>query len=362
MRRFILASVSVCALAWSSSAWAVVGSTTVTASDGAKPIAGATISVTFKDAAGRALRSPRPQPARTGKRTIKIPPGAVSADISVTADGRTATRTDVAVSLLDDREFVVDLPGPGSPPSPFDPGSPGVPPTDGPGGPMIVFGLGSHSTACNPGNWKTTGFVSFDIPDPVGENPDACMSTALRGSVSIGTSVRMGGSWLVGGEVDIGFANGKSSVTGIPGSVNGVPGVTPAVAANDSVSINKTWDFGLRGRFGYFVAPRTVVYGTAGVAFQHIEATVNCTAAGACGINGIPAFSATNSKLLTGWTAGGGVETSLTQMLVARFEYRYSHYGTYSATLGQPANLSVAADIKQRTHTTLFGIGLKLGR
>ena len=71
------------------------------------------------------------------------------------------------------------------------------------------------------------------------------------------------------------------------------------------------WDAGIRARGGYLVTPGVLLFGTVGVAWQHVEVTMNCSAAGVCGFNGIPAFSATNSKVLTGVSVGGGVDVKL---------------------------------------------------
>jgi hypothetical protein len=68
------------------------------------------------------------------------------------------------------------------------------------------------------------------------------------------------------------------------------------------------------------------------------------------------AFSATNSKVLTGVSVGGGVDVKLGGNWSARGEYRYADYGTWRTTLGTPATLAVTADIRMRTHTALFGL------
>ena len=76
-----------------------------------------------------------------------------------------------------------------------------------------------------------------------------------------------------------------------------------------------------------------------------------------CGVNGIPAFSQTNSTAMFGWTAGAGLETALTDRWVARGEYRYSDYGHWNTTFGTPANLAVAANIHGRGLTAPPFIG-----
>lgn len=370
MRKFAVAVATLGLLAWSAPAWAVVGETTVKVADGATPIPGATVTVTFKDAAGTPIQTVKRKTRRArssaGTVTAKIPDNAATADIAVrTANGKTETRSGVDVALLDDKTFAIDVPG-GTPPQSQPRRGPSVatpvmpPPVEGPDGTVIGIGLGVQSTACN--NWKTTGLVSLSVSDPIGENPEACFSSAFRPSVYLGTSRRVGASYLAGIEADLGITNSSKTVNGIPGTVGGIPGLTAAAAANDSVTVKKIWDGSVRGRFGYFLTPRTVVYGTGGLALQQIEATVNCTAAGACGVaGGLVASSTTNSEMLVGWTLGGGAETALTDRIVGRVEYRYADYGTFTSTYGSAANIAVTSDIALRTHTVLVGLGVKLG-
>ena len=350
MRRLAFAIAAFGVLAWSAPASAVIGETTIKVADGATPIPQATVTVTFKNRAGTPIQTVRRQTPRTGTRTVTIPDNTATVDIEVvTASGKTQTRSGIDVALLTDRVITIDVadaPGPGAP-------------AEGPAGTIVGIGLGGKSDVCK--NWRTSHISIFDEVDPPLEDTGACFSSALRGSFYAGYSTRVGSNWLAGAEADVGYANSKKTIRGIPGSINGALGVTAAIAANDSVTVEKTWDFSLRGRFGYFVTPRTVAYGTAGIAFQTLDATVNCTVAGACGSNGIPAFSQTNSKTLVGWTIGGGVETSLTDIIVLRGEYRYADYGSYTARFGTAAGLAVTSDIQVRTHTALVGVGVKLG-
>jgi outer membrane immunogenic protein len=141
---------------------------------------------------------------------------------------------------------------------------------------------------------------------------------------------------------------------GIPGAAGVI--VPAARAGNDCVNMKEGWDAGIRGRLGYLVTPWVMVFGTGGVAWQRVKATLNCSAAGACGFNGVPAFSATNSTVMTGYSVGGGVDVRLGGNWSARGEYRYADYGTWRNVLGNPAALAVTTDIRMRTHTALFGL------
>jgi outer membrane immunogenic protein len=73
------------------------------------------------------------------------------------------------------------------------------------------------------------------------------------------------------------------------------------------------WNGATRARIGY-AFDRFPVYGAAGVAYQDREVKRP---------NGDK-----SSKTGVGWTVGGGVESALTDNVVARAEYRYTDYGT----------------------------------
>jgi outer membrane immunogenic protein len=185
---------------------------------------------------------------------------------------------------------------------------------------------------------------------------EACFSTAFRGSIYVGYSWQVGPSSIVGIESDVGFSNANKTNQGIPGTVGII--VPPALAANDTVNVKHSWDASVRARFGYLMTPNVLVYGTAGPAWQHVEATVTC-GTGICGANPILPFSVSNSKSLAGATAGAGVEAGLTRNLIARAEYRYSIYDTFTATYGTRQTLGITSDINMRTHTALIGLAFK---
>ncbi len=329
-------------------AWAIVGETTVTVTDRGKPVAETKITLTFKTEQGRPIR----KITTTNRRKVKIPDGTKRVDIAVTTRRKKETRTDIDVGLLIGRDYPIEIPGADDPPGTATPNDPS--------GPIIGGGIGGRTTVCD--DWHTRDIVTFNIADPIGQERDRCLSSGVRGSIYIGTSTRVWNDWMAGVEADIGWANTKKTINGIPGSVGGVPGVTAAVAANDRTTMKETWDFSLRGRFGRFVTPSTVIYATGGLAVQSVDASVTCSATGACGVNGIPTFTQTNSKTMFGWTLGGGVETALTDRWVARGEYRYSDYGHWVTTLGTPAAFAVTTDIHMQTHTALIGLAYKLGR
>ena len=70
----------------------------------------------------------------------------------------------------------------------------------------------------------------------------------------------------------------------------------------------------IRGRLGFAVVPRTLLFAAAGVALANFEFRENS------GPNSV-------KSALIGWTAGAGVDHAFTNNFIGRFEYLYADYG-----------------------------------
>jgi outer membrane immunogenic protein len=175
--------------------------------------------------------------------------------------------------------------------------------------------------------WNATGVGPANV---FGVNP----ATA---SVQMGESHgRLGGyaGWMTpiathcegGLEADIfGATTATTRKGGLPGvNYNGAP-------TFDTVSESQHYDASVRARGGYRVEPGTLVYGSVGVAFREIDLKGNCPGGGGswCGVP----ESQSNSKTLTGWTIGAGVETQLMPQWTVRLDYRYAGFGNTGFTL-----------------------------
>jgi opacity protein-like surface antigen len=199
------------------------------------------------------------------------------------------------------------------------------------------------------GTWTAVDVTSLSTGDPL-------IDAIKRGRADdIAEDVYWGylwdyGDWVAGAEADWAYYNALLD-PGIPGT-GGLPGNRSA----DSVTMRAKWAFSLRGRLGYLVTPFTQVFVAVGPSWLRENATVNCTAAGVCGTNGIPAFTQTNSTTRLGLTVGTGVETKIIGNWRGRMEYRYSDYGTWRTTFGTPSLLSTTADIHVNTHQLLFSV------
>jgi outer membrane immunogenic protein len=120
-------------------------------------------------------------------------------------------------------------------------------------------------------------------------------------------------------------------------------------------------DGSIRGRAGFLVVPSVLVYGTAGVAYQKVEANLTCSFAGPWCFP--PVFSdilsETRSETLRGWTAGGGLEWMIHDGWLLRGEYRYSDLGSFSPTFFAGTQNDVFTNIHVVTQEATFGIGYK---
>ena len=168
------------------------------------------------------------------------------------------------------------------------------------------LGGGMRSTACN--NWHTKRVESTPgVDDAIGENPDACFSTAGRVSVYVGYTWSLRNNFMAGIETDAGYSNANTTRRGIPGTVGSI--VSAAGSVNDSVNVKENWDGSVRGRLGYNVNAAITVYATTGLAWQQLHATITCGGGtGICGSAGLTPFSASQSTTRVGWTLGGGAE------------------------------------------------------
>ena len=248
-------------------------------------------------------------------------------------------------------------------------------------GPYFGGSLGGRGTTDNVSN---EGQVTFFLPD-ARPNPTASNSrTAFYGNVVVGYNsvVPLGGTaqkLLLGVEGFVGTGNNRSTMPGIPGT-GGI--ATPAVAANDSTTVRETSDFGVLGRIGTFVPvgnSAVAVSFLGGVGFQRVSLDLNCTTAGACGTNGIPAQTLSTSKTMTGSLIGFEVGVPLASVLGAtsspgnaverilrtaniRAQYLHGDFGHASATIGNPAQIQLTMDQKITSNTVTVGLVVPLSQ
>lgn len=198
----------------------------------------------------------------------------------------------------------------------------------------------------------------------VTNNPANFDSASVRGGIYGGYNWQVSPRWVVGFDGDVAQADNKKTIVGIPGTL------TPAVLATtlDRSQVRATWDAGIRARVGYLIDPSLLVFVTGGASWLHLEGSAFCGSPAAgiwCTIPADRGATWTNTSTRTGWSVGGGLEWMWSRNWMIRGEYRYADYGTFSSiffpqVLPGPTSDSVAADIKMRTHTAIFGLAYKL--
>jgi len=132
-------------------------------------------------------------------------------------------------------------------------------------------------------------------------------------------------NWVAGIEADIQGIAGQA----VNGSITS--NTTTGLSSTLTGSMDTRWLGTLRGRLGVLPAPTVLVYGTGGLAYSEVQATTSLTQSDSSGFSG----SGTGDDfayLVTGWTAGGGVEWMFTQNWSAKLEYLHYDLGTTSIT------------------------------
>jgi len=124
----------------------------------------------------------------------------------------------------------------------------------------------------------------------------------------------------------------------------------------DSARIESAWDASLRGRLGFLLTPKTLVYTTGGLALLHQEVGASCGGTYPVGWCIVPNADS-RSAISAGWTAGGGIERMLTPAWILRGEYRYSDYGSQSFTLFEDQPLdSIDLTVEQKASLAYLGL------
>ena len=119
--------------------------------------------------------------------------------------------------------------------------------------------------------------------------------------------------------------------------------VSPCTGDSATTSSTIDWYGTFRGRAGW-VAGNILFYGTAGLAYGHVD--LSSTFMSAIG----QSLSADTSSVRAGWVAGGGIEYLLRPDLTLNFGYQYVDLGTVSladpiSTLSQNASAHAAFSV-----------------
>jgi outer membrane immunogenic protein len=223
--------------------------------------------------------------------------------------------------------------------------------------------------------WTATSLR--DPPGPIGgtqlpidpTSPSNYNSVAARFGGYAGYNWQFARTWVTGLEGDFGYSDKTTNKVGFPGCaaagcVTGLSYVPGGPAGGDTTSATARWDASARARLGYLFTPDLLLYGTGGVAWQNMQATGNCGPVASsfyCNGGGQPIpSSVTQTRTLTGWTAGAGAEWHVFGNWLLRGEYRFADFGTWTSVF--PFGATGSGDntyrFQLKTQTQIATVGL----
>jgi outer membrane immunogenic protein len=175
---------------------------------------------------------------------------------------------------------------------------------------------------------------SVDIPKATGPGGTSPSSVLPLGSITSPTFMgggQIGYNYQVGhivvgieSDADAHHWNATRTVAAVPPTLFG-PG--------DSFAVSSGWEASLRGRIGY-AWDRALIYLTGGVALTNANTSADFIAT-----RGFPGAIASDSKVLSGNTFGGGLEFAITNNWSLGAEGRFTWYRNSSYSAGTPATV-----------------------
>ena len=156
--------------------------------------------------------------------------------------------------------------------------------------------------------------------------------------------------WVYGVEADFQW-------TGQDGDVSACSGTACATASYDL-----DWFGTVRGRVGYLLYPRALLYLTGGLAYGHLSADLSASAPP------LGPVSISDSATRAGWVIGGGLEWAVRGNWMLRAEYLYMDLGSMQTKLGPisgsipdgefPIAVSASGTVRTDFTDQIFRVGL----
>jgi outer membrane immunogenic protein len=166
----------------------------------------------------------------------------------------------------------------------------------------------------------------------------ALNTSGFIGGGQFGYNWQIDRSWVAGFEADLQYANAKSS------ALFNAP-ETPGVQLSAASSHQLDWFGTLRGRIGYLITDRFLVFGTGGLAYGETKSQASISIINATGWNVVaPAttiicqgfttcLAGSSSQTSVGWTAGAGLEYALLPNVTIKTEYLHIDLGDHNVKL-----------------------------
>lgn len=154
----------------------------------------------------------------------------------------------------------------------------------------------------------------------------------VLGGGQIGYNYQAAPNWLIGVEADFQGSGIKNS------SVANFAWIDPAAISSEQ---KVEWFGTLRARAGWLANDKLLIYGTGGLAYGSVKENLSVsmtTAAASAGAGGgsshdcitfpVGCFTGGSSKVLVGYTAGGGLEYAAWSNVTFKVEYLYVNLGS----------------------------------
>jgi outer membrane immunogenic protein len=210
-------------------------------------------------------------------------------------------------------------------------------------------------------DWSSSNFFPSLVVAPLIQpvTGGAVDSVAARIGGNFGYNWVVAPTWIVGLEGGVGWAPNSKTVNPAPGTAGlSTPACGGLCGGQPNARVEESWDGSLRGRIGSLVTPTTLFFATGGAAWQSIKLSSACSAFIFCSFD----ESGSASRILTGWTVGTGIEQRISGNWLARIEYSYAQFGTFSHQffgIVGGADDRYTASVKPQTHTVDVGLTYK---
>jgi outer membrane immunogenic protein len=222
-------------------------------------------------------------------------------------------------------------------------------------------------TGCYLGGHVGAGWGRKDFSEPDTEEnfapPGGVIAfdtgAGFLGGGQVGCNYQFATNWVLGIEGDFAWADLKGDATdpffsGKSGFLTRAPILLHA---------KTTWLTDVTGRFGY-AWNRWWLYAKGGVAWTHDRFEIDnvqtsFAVSSGCFFNGCNFIG---DETRTGWVVGVGLEWAFWNNWSAKLEFDHYDFGTKQAALFNPVHdVSIPADVKQRTEAVKFGINYRFG-
>ena len=147
--------------------------------------------------------------------------------------------------------------------------------------------------------------------------------------------------WVFGVEADIQWSSQDGSLSVCSTTACG------AGSSFASASYALDWFGTLRGRVGYLIDPKVLLYVTGGLAYGHLSSDYSA------GIVNGPSATFSDDKTKTGWVLGGGAEWSIGKNLSVKAEYLYMDLGDIGGVSGSSSSQVVIPNEPQPGFATV---------